>query len=62
MNTLRGALQEYLALRRGLGFKMHAAGLVLPRFVAFMAEHQALHITRRLALEWVLRTRLCPLP
>jgi integrase/recombinase XerD len=55
---------------------MHAAGLVLPRFVAFMAEHQALHIMRRLALEWVqqaktvqpaewarrLRTRLCPLP
>jgi hypothetical protein len=45
MNTLREALQEYLALRRGLGFKMHEAGLVLPRFVAFMEEHQALHIT-----------------
>ena len=53
MNTLREALQEYLALRRGLGFKMHDAGLVLPRFVAFMEEHQALHITTRLALEWV---------
>ena len=53
MNTLREALQEYLALRRGLGFKMHDAGLLLPRFVAFMEEHQALHITTRLALEWV---------
>jgi integrase len=53
MNTLREALQEYLALRRSLGFKMHDAGLVLPRFVAFMEEHQALHITTRLALEWV---------
>jgi site-specific recombinase XerD len=53
MNTLREALQEYLALRRGLGFKMHDAGLVLPRFVAFMEQHQALHITTRLALEWV---------
>ena len=53
MNTLREALQEYLALRRGLGFKMHDAGLVLPRFVTFMEEHQALHITARLALEWV---------
>ena len=52
MNTLREALQEYLAVRRGLGFKMHDAGLVLPRFVAFMEEHQAPYITTRLALEW----------
>jgi integrase/recombinase XerD len=53
MNTLREALQEYLALRRGLGFKMCKAGLVLPRFVAFMEDHEARHITTRLALEWV---------
>ena len=53
MNTLREALQEYLALRRGLGFKMYNAGLLLPRFVAFMEKHQALHITAKLALEWV---------
>jgi integrase/recombinase XerD len=53
MNTLREALQEYLALRRRLGFKMHDAGLVLPRFVAFMEVLQAPHITTRLALEWV---------
>jgi hypothetical protein len=53
MNTLREALREYLALRRSLGFKLHNTGLVLSRFVAFMEEHQALHITTRLALEWV---------
>ena len=53
MNTLHEALQEYLALRRGLGFKLRDAGILLPRFVAFMEEHQALHITTRLALEWV---------
>ena len=35
MNNLREALQDYLALRRGLGFKMRAAGFLLPRFVAF---------------------------
>ena len=52
MNTLREALQEYLVLRRGLGFKMRDAGLLLPRFVAFMEEHQAPYITTRLALEW----------
>ena len=45
MNTLREALQEYLTLRRGLGFKMHDAGLLLPEFVAFMEERQVEHIT-----------------
>ena len=53
MNTLREALQEYLPLRRSLGFKLHDAARVLAWFVAFMEEHQATHITRRLALEWV---------
>ena len=52
MNTLDQALREYLELRRGLGFKMHDAGLLLPRFVAFMQERQAPYITARLALEW----------
>ena len=52
MNTLREALQEYLELRRGLGYKMHDAGLLLPRFVSFMEERHAEYITARLALEW----------
>lgn len=52
MNTLREALQEYLELRRGLGFKMRDAGLLLPRFVSFMEQQQAVHITTHLALEW----------
>ena len=30
MNTLREALQAYLDLRRGPGYKMHDAGLLLP--------------------------------
>jgi integrase/recombinase XerD len=52
MNTLRQALHEYLQLRRSLGFKLHDAGLQLPRFVHFMEQRQAEHITARLALEW----------
>lgn len=52
MNTLREALQNYLALRRGLGFKMHDAGRLLPRFVTFMEERQVRHITVQFALEW----------
>ena len=57
MNTLREALQEYLALRRSLGFKMQDASRVLPRFVAFMEERQVPHITARLALKWVLQAK-----
>jgi len=53
MNTLGQALIDYLELRRGLGFKMHDAGRLLPRFVAFMEERQAPYITTRLALDWV---------
>ena len=53
MNTLLEALQEYLALRRGLGFKMQDAARLLPRFVAFLEDRQASHITTRLALDWV---------
>ena len=52
MNTLGQTLTEYLELRRGLGFKMRDAGLLLPRFVAFMEARQAPCITARLALEW----------
>lgn len=57
MNTLRETLQGYLALRRGLGFKMHDARLLLPRFVAFMDERQAHHITVQLALEWAQQSK-----
>ena len=52
MNTLREALPGYLRLRRDLGFKLVDAGLQLPRFVAFLEEHGADHITTALALAW----------
>jgi integrase/recombinase XerD len=52
MNTLREALSDYLRLRRSLGFKLEDAGLQLPRFVAFLEEHRATHITTGLALAW----------
>jgi integrase len=52
MNNLHESLQEYIDLRRGLGYKMRDEGLMLPRFVSFMEEHHAEHISARLALEW----------
>ena len=52
MNTLRQAVQEYLTLRRGLGFKLHDAGKGLLDFVTFMEQHRASYITQALALDW----------
>ena len=52
MNTLRASVQDYLAMRRGLGFKLHDAGVGLLDFVVFMEQKRVSHITTHLALEW----------
>ncbi|WP_447732343.1 tyrosine-type recombinase/integrase [Rhodanobacter soli] len=52
MSTLQLAMEEYLQVRRALGYKLREAGAELPRFVNFMEERRAKHITARLALEW----------
>jgi integrase len=52
MNTLRQAAQEYLTMRRSLGFKLRDAGKLLLAFVAFMEQHRASYITTKLALTW----------
>lgn len=52
MNSLREAVQEYLALRRALGFKLREAGRGLLDFVTFMEQHRAAYITQPLALTW----------
>ena len=52
MNTLRQAVQEYLTLRRSLGFKLRDAGKLLQAYVKFMEEQHAPYITSKLALAW----------
>jgi integrase len=52
MNTLRQAAQDYLSLRRALGFKLREAGKQLLDFVTFMKRHHASSITQALALAW----------
>jgi integrase/recombinase XerD len=52
MNTLRQAVQEYLSLRRSLGFKLQDAGKGLLDFVAFMERHRTSYITNAQALAW----------
>jgi integrase len=50
MSALRQAVQEYLALRRSLGFKLQRAGPALLNFVGFLEQHRASYITVPLAL------------
>lgn len=52
MTTLRQAVQEYVRMRRHLGFKLHEAGKGLLDFVTFMEQHRASSITQALALAW----------
>jgi hypothetical protein len=52
MITLRQAVQEYLQMRRALGFKLHDAGKGLIDFVTFMEKRRACYITQALALAW----------
>jgi integrase/recombinase XerD len=52
MSRLRSLLDEYLALRRGLGYKLYWQGLQLQRFVEFAEHTGATYITRDLALKW----------
>ena len=52
MKPLREAVQEYLSMRRALGFKLQEAGQALVDFVAFMEKHRASYITQRLTLAW----------
>jgi integrase/recombinase XerD len=57
MNTLPQAVQEYLRMRRDLGFKLREAGKSLLDFVAFMRRHRSTCITSKLALAWAQQPR-----
>jgi integrase len=46
------AIDDYLALRRSLGFKLRDAGVALADFASFMEQKGAHSITTQLALAW----------
>ncbi|MFC1886767.1 tyrosine-type recombinase/integrase [Thermodesulfobacteriota bacterium] len=52
MNALRVALDEYLNIRRELGFKLRDEGSMLPQFLLFLEKKGASFITTDLALQW----------
>jgi integrase/recombinase XerD len=52
MTTLREGAEGYLALRRGLGFKLKRHSRFVKEFTAWLENDGETRITTRLALEW----------
>lgn len=59
MSELRNALEEYLAIRRALGFRLDVQGGLLHRFVDFAGTEGASYVTRELALRWATLPKGC---
>ena len=54
MNDLKEAIKDYLALRRGLGFKLKKHTRFLEEFALFLQRTDESTITSRLALQWAI--------
>jgi len=55
MSDLPGHLDQYLATRRALGFKLQRPGQLLADFVAFLDDEDAERITVEAALRWAVQ-------
>lgn len=51
-HDLRGCLEDYLATRRALGFKLERSHKLLPRFVDYLIDTDTPFITTKTALAW----------
>lgn len=56
MSGLRARAEEYLAMRRALGFKLTTQGRHLMSFVRFCEERSAERVTADLAITWATQT------
>ena len=52
MNDLRGALRDYLKVRRALGYKLTDTERLLGQFVTYCEESGAVAVTTEVALAW----------
>jgi integrase/recombinase XerD len=52
MSALRTAAEDYLAMRRALGFKLSSQGRLLLSFVDYCEARHAEHVTTELAVTW----------
>jgi integrase/recombinase XerD len=59
MKKLNEHLEEYLALRHKIGFKLRVTGGLLHQFVRFANRHRATFVTTRLALRWATQPAGC---
>jgi integrase len=56
MTTLRGAVADYLTIRRALGYKLREHEWALASFVSFLEDAGASTLTTELALRWACDT------
>ena len=59
MNGLRKSLEEYLAVRRKLGFKLQRDGKLLYDFILFTEKEGVSFITTELVLRWATQSSSC---
>jgi integrase/recombinase XerD len=55
MIALSQAVNDYLAMRRALGYKLIDHGRVLPQFVEFLAQRESALVTTELALQFAMQ-------
>lgn len=53
MSALRKAMQQYLSLRRSLGFKLINVENTLQSFITFAEKESACHVTTDMVLRWL---------
>jgi hypothetical protein len=52
MSALSGHVEDYLRLRRALGYKLERAGHLLPKLVAYLEAAGSPTLTSELAISW----------
>lgn len=52
MKSLESSVEEYVKIRKSVGYKLERAEYDLKKFIAFLAEQGVDHITTLLALQW----------
>lgn len=52
MSTLSGHVEDYLRLRRALGYKLERAGVLLPQLVGYLEAAGSATLTADLAISW----------
>src|SRR5262249_22040180 len=52
MSQLRGALADYLAVRRSLGYKLNRPEKLLAQFISYLEDQDAVTVTTSQALAW----------